>query len=405
MQKDRSMSREVYARTEYSKGKAAFLNSFTEDLRRIGMHTRVSIQNRVIHFRAHFRPLRDSALVRHMRSERLRRLQQEGEFIRGFEASGLGQLLADGRRLDVATIAPRLQICRTPEDFKLFRFCRLMESVPAPRLLYRQIAALVRDEGQGGSPLIGAFGLSSSIYTLGCRDRLFGWQRKENSTLKNKGLKLCMHLSVCISLPPYNLLRAGRLVAGLPCSSVVAAEFRRKYSLHGERAELLAVITTCATGLHGAIFNRLMVRPGGLYKRIGETVGYSTLFYSKETMATARRVVLDSDGLRRDPTDRAIRTFKRALDVCGIRRQPFLQLGIPKGVYIALAGPNALSALRGTQPVTSAEWPGVEDIVQHWKSKDVVKALADTARIGEVKGFRLGDKPLSKLLGGSASSD
>jgi len=251
--------------------------------------------------------------------------------------------------------------------------------VPAPRLLYRQIAALVRDAGQPGTPLIGAFGLSSTVYSLTCRDQVLGW--KTSTRKRHKGLRSCMHLTFCLAVPPYSYLRAGKMIAGLAASDSVVSEFYRKY----RPDRLKTIVTTSANGLHSPIFNRIMVRPGGLYRRIGETTGYSTLAFSRATLLAARALVIKRDGCC--PDNRAISTLKRALNICDIPRDKIVRLGIRKGVY--LTGSSLHNTCEGGRRLTA--WPRETDVVQYWKEKVLSKILRRPDIVEKVSRFRAVD--------------
>ncbi len=313
-----------------------------------------------------------------MKQERLRRLQGQSEFIARMERSGISRLFANGPSLNVQAISPHVQFCTSRQELDIFRFLRLLQSIPAPRLLYRQLAMLVRDHGQEYSPVMGIIGLSSTVYSMGCRDRFFGWTGQENRNLKNDGLKSCMQLSICMGVPPYSYLRVGRLMAALATSDLVAAEFSRRYSNAELEAQLRAIVTTSAMGLHSPIFNRIMLRPGGLYRRIGETSGYSILFFTKETHAVARKVVTDHDGYCPATTDRPIRNLKRALTICGVPQEDLLTFGTRKGVYAAVGGSQSVAP----------SWPTVSQIVDYWKFRDLAKALIRRDLISKVRNFR-----------------
>jgi hypothetical protein len=126
---------------------------------------------------------------------------------------------------------------------------------------------------------MGAIGLASPTYALAARDRVLNWSGTQARPTKERGMRRLMDLATCVSLPPYSLLLCGKLLAALALSDEVAKEFERKYS-----EPLLALTTTCATGLHCPIFHRIMLRPGGLYQRIGETAGWTLSWVSSGTL-------------------------------------------------------------------------------------------------------------------------
>jgi len=193
-----------------------------------------------------------------------------------------------------------------------------------------------------------------------------------------------MQLSLCMAVPPYNHLRAGKLLAALAASGTVAREFSRRYG----RTKLKSIVTTSANGLHSPIYNRIMVRPGGLYRRIGETTGYSALAFSKATLAAARSVVVDSDGVYSD--NRTISTLKRAMNLCGLPRERMIRLGIRKGVYMALAGLDG--------------WPDESDVLKYWSGNILIKAAVRDDVLERVAHSRSGDL-LIRLLTESVKRD
>ena len=190
------------------------------------------------------------------------------------EKRGIGKLFADGKDVQPDQIKPKIYICRTRAENEIFHYCRLLQSFPTASLIGRQLRALVFDEGQGRPLLMGAIGLSSSPYSLSCRDKFLHWESKQ--TLLNKGLDALMQLAVCMSWPPYSYLLGGKLMAALALSKTVADGYQLKYKSRLRRGtKLLGLVTICAGGEHCPIFNRIMLRSGGLYRRVGETAGYT----------------------------------------------------------------------------------------------------------------------------------
>jgi len=181
-----------------------------------------------------------------------------------------------------------------------------------------------------------------------------------------------------MAVPPYSYLRAGKMIAALAVSDSVAGEFFRKY----RPTSLKSVVTTSANGLHSPIFNRIMVRPGGLYRRIGETTGYSTLAFTKETVLAARTLVTKHDGTC--PDNRTIRTLKRALNICEIPRERIVRLGLRKGVYLAI--PSLSNTVESDR--LAVGWPQESDIVEYWKEKVLSKSSIRPEIVERVSKFQ-----------------
>jgi Domain of unknown function (DUF4338) len=206
-------------------------------------------------------------------------LDAKGLIERMEERENVFALFARGATLRIDTIQPRVQICHSSQEHALYRYCGLFQSVPSMTRIGRQIRALVFDDGQEDGPvLMGAFGLASAVYSISCRDKHLSWSGRQSRQIKDAGLRRLMDLAICTALPPYSYLRGGKLIAALALSDTVTKEFGDKYN-----DLLLGLTTSCATGLHCPIFNRIMLRRGGLYRRIGETAGFSMIWATNET--------------------------------------------------------------------------------------------------------------------------
>jgi hypothetical protein len=363
--------------------KRKFLTAFIRDLRRVRVPAALHVRGRKLLFEAVCNPPSEKRLLTTLFCARTEHLKHKWPFIAAMQRQGISEEFAVGSTLVTNKIQPSLYLCKNKRDRDVFEFCRLMQAVPAPPLVYRQLAFLLRDTGTPGCPVMGILGLSSSLYSLGSRDQYLGWTSR-NTSHKQIGLNSCLHLSVCMAVPPYNFLRVGRLLASLSLSDKVAGEFARIYSRPGSRVTLLGVVTTAATGIHAPIFNRIRLRKGGLFRRIGRTAGYSVLPYSPTTMALARAVALQSDG--ECPDNRAISTLKRALNLCGIPREYFVKLGTRKGVYFGAPDEESLCALRNGQIGYDPVYPTVAQAVDLWRV-DMQKALRKRRNVSKFRAF------------------
>ncbi len=366
------------ASTRFSLLKLNFLEQLLDDLRRVGFRTCLQRSGATLQvgiYAAHPPDSKLSAVTEFQSKFSV----EDHNFLASALAQGISQSFTSGKQVKVSKIIPTLEFCRIQPQFAIFRFCRLLQSVAAPRLLYRQLAIIIRDAGQESRPVIGIAGLTSPVYSLQCRDRLFGWSKAPDA-LRNLGLKRCMQLGVCMAVPPYNQLRGAKLVAALAASREVADEYQTRYG-----APLLAIVTTSARGLHTPIFNRIMLKPGGLYRRIGATTGYSALAFSKGTIATAKRLVVAHDGICPATTDRPIRVLKRAMNLCGIPRERFMRLGVRKGVYAAWPDGVALQGLTEMQCTSSPKWPTVKEVVAYWKDHELTPALKRRSHIARFR--------------------
>jgi uncharacterized protein DUF4338 len=360
-----------------------FLTSFVRDLRKINIRATVHPRDQKLVFDAVCKPLSERQLLATLSSARTQQLSDNWSFVEAMQKAGVAGEFAVGSGIDPRRIQPSLHLCDSRKDRDLFEFCRLMQAVPAPPLLYRRLAFLLRDAGHPGKPVMGIFGLSSSLYSLGSRDKFLGWTGN-NADHKNVGLNCCMHLSVCMAVPPYNYLRVGRLLAALSLSDRVAAHFGRAYSRPDSPAKLLSVVTTAAMGIHAPIFNRIRLKKGGLFRRIGCTAGYSAVPFSPTTMALARALALQYDGTC--PDNRSISTLKRALNLCQIPREYFVKLGTRKGVYFGVPDDGSLDALRRGSMDHTPVYPTVPQAVDLWRL-DMEKALLIERNIRKLRSF------------------
>jgi hypothetical protein len=195
------LERAFRTNTIYSRLKHTFLSCLRSDLERIGIPVKMRANGRHLRFDLGPVAVTPENVNRLMVEERRRRLNTEREFLMSLFRKGIEKHFVNGAELRMDLISPSIQFCASKADRSLFRLCMLLQGVPAQPLLYRQISALVRDEGQPGSPIIGAFGLASSVQLLACRDRFLGWHSAPKT--KRKGLQRSMQLAVCVAVPPY----------------------------------------------------------------------------------------------------------------------------------------------------------------------------------------------------------
>lgn len=260
--------------------------------------------------------------------------------------------ISPGPDFDPAAIRPRLVVCRSRADHDVFSYAKLSQSVPSAARAGRRLRLLIIDEGEPREALIGVVELASPVYTLACRDKAFGWRGQSSKEKRTDGLRRVMDLSTCLALPPYSTLRAGKLLAMLAASDAVSNIFRERY---GDR--LAAITATCATGLHYPHLNRLNIRQGGLYNRVGATAGYSTCMFSGETLTAARRLVQgDAPAAAFGPKHRkGLRLLRSGLRACGLDDEIVLRTGVPKGVYVCDVAGDGIEALaKGAAPTGRA---------------------------------------------------
>src|ERR1700674_2141572 len=285
------------------------------------------------------------------------RVQNDGAF---YQLSRQEDPLASSLRLQ-----PQLHFCQSAADNRLYESVRLVQRVPSGRRLGRQLRVLVYDTAQPDAALIGAIGLASPLYRLGSRDRHLGWASSSSSAIRHFGLRRTMDLAVCVSTPAYAGLRVTKLLAMISVSAPVAERFASRYD-----EPLLAVITTCASGTHCPCFNRIMIRPGGLFKKVGATAGYTTGHFSNATIKAARELVLGSSS-RSDvmrTSAEALPVLRTAMKRLKLPHERLLRMGVHKAVYVAECYPGALNALRDGTTVTLGLYLTLSEALEFWRS-------------------------------------
>jgi hypothetical protein len=318
--------------------------------------------------------IRAKRILEHTKALRAAQLGRIADDLLAWERAGIGELLGDAREIDPARVDVCVRPCRTEADHRLFRYCQGYQRVPSHGRVGRRLRFAVFDIGQARQFVVGVIELASSPYAVACRDRLLGWGGVRRKTLKDAGLRMLMDVATCIAVPPYNALRAGKLLAALSVSRPVVQAVRRQYGspLHG-------VVSTVATGIHSPLFNRIMLRRGGLFRRIGQTSGFSAVHLSPETLRAARMFL---PGYRSPQTGefslsvRPLRVVGHALRQCGISGRAFLKTGIQKGVYFAETGSDGLACLRAGRPRRPRGVLEPSEVLNYWRTRVVPGALA-----------------------------
>jgi hypothetical protein len=331
-----------------------------------------------IHFAARMHQPAKRTAIAQLKAIRNRRLVLEANFIHRMEKQGIGNLFASGKDVQTHEIRPAIHICRTRKENEVFHYCRLLQSFPTANLVGRQLRALVYDEGQARPLLMGAIGLSSSPYSLSCRDKFLHWDSRQKRHLLNKGLDALMQLAVCMSWPPYSYLLGGKLMAALALSRTVVDEYKLKYKGKLPRGtKLQGLITISAGGKHCPIFHRIMLRPGGLYRRVGETAGYTTAYFSEKTMESARRLV-ETSSRHSDSAvfGKSMRIIKSALRICDLPYEQIVKTGFRKGVYLGFASSKAAENLREGLTNRKVTVPTECQVVEYWQSHLLPKRLS-----------------------------
>jgi hypothetical protein len=258
---------------------------------------------------------------------------------------------------------------------------------------------------------MGIIGLASGGYTLKCRDDYLGWNiknidsYKELKELKDTGLRSIMQLAVSLAVPPYNYLFTGKLVALLALSNPIQELYKEKYG-----QDLLALVTTSATGIHSSVYNRIQLSKifdakwdrNELFERIGKSSEYSTLVLSEETKKLAKDLLLNththSKVLRKSRnTFSSDGTIARAMRICGLNRE-ILELN-EKAVYLGALHQNNINILRGedNKPILRLS---VQEAFDYWNNHLLKKVLNEEngTKLAAFKSFNKNVLSISEQL-------
>lgn len=329
----------------------AFLEALATDIRIAGGCVQLVRRSGRLTFKARIGTDPESLLAAATNMRARQRAQRQALVNRAVRR-GLWNELSPGDDFKPEAIDPHIVVCGSRKEHDVFAYAKLSQSVPSAPRAGRRIRLLVMDVGQPREALIGVIELASPVFSMACRDEAFGWIGSDGADRRVSGLRRVMDLSTCLALPPYANLRAGKLLAVLAASDVVTDVFQLRY---GER--LASIVATCATGLHYPQLNRLNVRRGGLYTRVGATAGYSTWMFSGETLAAAR--VLVHGGAPAAPFGpshvKGIRLLRSVLRQCGLDDELLLRTDFAKGVYVCDVTGDGVESLRcGAEPTGRA---------------------------------------------------
>lgn len=357
----------VLGTARFSRSRHIFLRSFAADLRLVGLRALVRRSHSRISFSTGCLPTHESQKLRLARRLKKTQATTSANFMDAVEQSHRS-LLTHSTNIDIESIKPSLQLCETRADFALYNYCRRLQGVPNAQLVGRRMSWLVFDGAGSERRLMGAFGLSSSPFSLGSRDTYFGWKGSASKHDKLSGLLCLMDMPMCTALPPYRDLLGAKFIASLAITEEINAAFTRRYAMRlPPNGSLLAVVTLCATGIHCPIYNRIMLRPGGVFRRVGVTAGYSTAYLSNATLGFARQVSIEAGKtMKKALFAKSMRIVKGALESCGLPGEKLLRFGVVKGVYVGAACDEALHALR-TNQYLDIQRPNLEQATLYWK--------------------------------------
>lgn len=300
-------------------------------------------------------PSEGKATLRSMHSaQRADRLSREANFVAAHWPQ-MRQYFASGADVVPTEIKPELELVESDTwQSTLFRLASLTWSVPVSQGYGRRMRFLVWD--RHNNKLIGLIALGDPVFNLRVRDQHIGW----NSNDRKKRLVGMLDAFVLGSIPPYNRLLGGKLVASLIRSVEVRDTFRKKYhttkgiiSRKRKHAELVAVTTTSALG-RSSVYNRVRLDSITYLKPLGYTEGWGhfhipdAVFADVRTYLQRRRRKYAKGFKFGDGPNWRLRALRLAMGLVGLRPE-LLRHGIKREVFITELASNAQQILKGTR--------------------------------------------------------
>jgi Domain of unknown function (DUF4338) len=273
---------------------------------------------------------------------------------------------ANGSEIEPGKIQPRLELIEADTwQSDLFRLATLSWSVPVSYGFGRRLRYLVWDDHN--NKLIGIIALGDPVYNLRVRDELIGW----TATDRSKRLVGVLDAYVLGSVPPYNMILGGKLVACLVRTKEVRNDFAFKYgntrgiiSKKKKRAELVLVTTSSSLG-RSSVYNRLKLGSQTYLKAIGYTEGWGHFHVPDSLFAELRDYLRkrkhgyeDGHKFGEGPNWR-LRTIRVAFEALGVNAD-WLRHGIGREVYMSEVATNSGKVLRGES--TRAVYRGLKTV-------------------------------------------
>lgn len=224
-----------------------------------------------------------------------------------------------------------------------------------------------------------------------------------------------MEIIVCGSIPPYNELLGGKLVAMLMTSPTVIADYNMRYSnqiseiasrMKGKpviRDSRLAFLgTTSLYHIGSSQYNRIKIpTPNGniIYKKLGETEGYSSIFFSKNTTVLIDKMLILIDGGRKinnvfgEGTSPRMRLMRSGLSALGIPEK-FIKHHTKRIIYGIELANNTKEFLNGYTeeleyffPLNENNQSFTQEIINFWKSRWLTMRINKPEIIGRLNEF------------------
>ena len=260
--------------------------------------------------------------------------------------------LADGKAVLNSKIKPRIEVCETAKQHRLFRILRYYWSSPYSEYVGRRIKLIIRDHELKNKPVIGIAALGSSIIHIPERDDRIGWDIKT----RTKNLIYAMDAYVIGALPPYNYLLGGKLVSYILASNDVRRIYKQKYRkqitlIEKRKAhDLVGIFTTSLYG-KSSQYNRVKYNGELLYQPFGSTKGYGTLHLTEFTIEKMRELLaskgIDIGNKFGDGPSWRMRLIRTVGNLLGFDSDFLLKHSFRRGIYYVPLAKNSIEFLNG----------------------------------------------------------
>lgn len=294
---------------------------------------------------------------------------------------------ADGKDIDFENISPKLIQVESTWQSDLFRYATYLWSIPVSRGFGRNIRYLVLDENN--EKLIGIFALGDPVISLKSRDEFIGWGR----TQKENRLWHVMDAYVLGSVPPYNHLLGGKLIASLATSKEVRQDFKNKYEgkkaiISGKVREGHLVLITTNTALgKSSMLSRLnfssssfQEAPRRLWEHIGWTAGNGHFHFDNGLFDEMIGFLREKD----DPIVKKyefgngphwkMRVIKTCLKELGLNKE-LVKHGVKRGLYFAPLASNYREFLLGKENKPKYYNQSAQEIAEHFKNRYLIPRI------------------------------
>ncbi|MED0673814.1 DUF4338 domain-containing protein [Aneurinibacillus aneurinilyticus] len=224
-----------------------------------------------------------------------------------------------------------------------------------------------------------------------------------------------MEIIVCGAIPPYNELLGGKLVSMLTTSPTVISDYNKRYSNQVSeiasrmnaapviRDSRLAFLGTTSLYHSGSSqYNRIKIpaKYGEIvYKKIGDTEGFGSVFFSDKTTELINDMLITIDGGRKinnvfgEGTSPRMRLMRSGLSVLGISEN-FIKHHTKRIIYGIELASNTKEFLNGTDeelnyfyPLDGNEELYTEEIIDYWKTRWLLPRLTRQSTMEKLSNF------------------